>query len=157
MSSLIRWNPAREMLDLRREFDRLFASALDLPQFGSTATTWGLALDVVEQDDDYIVKASIPGIDPDDIEVTLTDNTLTIRGEFKEDEEVKEEQYRLRERRYGSFARSVTLPTAVDRDSIEATYENGVLTLSVPKAEEVKPKHIAIKLHKNGRQKVIEG
>jgi len=155
MTTLVRWNPVREMMNLRREFDRLFESALDLPAF-SGDTTWGLALDIVENDDAYIVKASVPGVDPDDMDITLADNTLTIRGEFKEDEEIKESQYRLRERRYGSFARSVTLPTSVDRDGIEASYENGILTLRVPKAEEVKPKRIAIKTHKNG-QKVIEG
>ncbi len=157
MSSLIRWNPTRDMLDLRREFDRLFANALDLPQFGSEISTWGLALDVVEHDDAYVVKASIPGVAPDDVDITLADNVLTIRGEFKEDKDVKEEQYRMRERRTGSFTRSVTLPTAVNRDNIEATYDNGVLTLNVPKAEEVKPKRIAIKLGKNGKKKVIEG
>jgi HSP20 family protein len=145
------------MLDLRREFDRLFANALDLPQFGNEVTTWGLALDVVEQDDAYIVKASIPGVNPDDVDITFADNTLTIRGEFKEDKDIKEESYRLRERRTGNFTRSVTLPTAVNRENIEAAYDSGVLTLNIPKAEEVKPKRIAIKLNKNGQKKVIEG
>lgn len=156
MSSLVRWNPVREMINLRREFDRLFETALDLPQFGSdTAATWGLAVDLAENDDAYIVKASVPGLDPKDIEITMADNTLTIRGEFKEDKDIEEDQYRLRERRYGSFARSVTLPTVVERDSVEATYEAGILTLRIPKAEEVKPKRISVQV-KNGR-KTIEG
>lgn len=156
MSSLVRWNPVREMMDLRREFDRLFESALDMPAFGgSTTTTWGLALDLVENEDDYVIKASVPGIDPDDLEITLSDNTLTINGEFKQDDEIKEEQYRIRERRYGRFRRSVTLPTSVDREAIEANYNDGILTLHVPKAEAVKPKRIAIHLPKE--RQTIEG
>jgi HSP20 family protein len=140
------------MLDLRRDFDRLFESALDLPQFGSeTADTWGLALDIVENDDAYVVKASVPGINPDDLEITLSENNLTIRGEFKEEKDVEENRYHLRERRQGSFARSVTLPTIVERDAIEATYDAGVLTLRLPKAEEVKPKRINIQVQ-DGRK-----
>ena len=155
MSTLVRWNPVREMMDLRREFDRLFENALDMPAFSGDTTTWGLALDLIENDDVYVVKASVPGIDPKDLEITMSDNTLSIRGEFKKDEETEEGQYRLRERRYGSFARSVTLPTAVDREAINATYDDGILTLTVPKAEEVKPKRIAIKVPQG--VKTIEG
>ena len=156
MSTLIRWNPVREMMDLRREFDRLFDSALDMPAFRSeTTSTWGLALDLIENEDDYVIKASVPGIAPDDLEITLSDNTLTISGEFKQDESINEEQYRMRERRYGSFQRSVTLPTTVDREGIEANYDDGILTLQVPKAEEVKPKRIAI--HVPQARQTIEG
>jgi HSP20 family protein len=160
MSTLIRWNPIREMMNLRRDFDRLFESALDMPEFngdtfGGDTTTWGLALDLVERENEYIVKASVPGIEPDDLEITLADNTLNVRGEFKKDEETQEEQYRLRERRYGSFARSITLPTAVDREAIEAAYNDGVLTLTIPKTEEVKPKRIPIKVPSG--VKTIEG
>lgn len=104
-----------------------------------------LALDVAEQDDAFIVKASIPGVPADDVEITLTDNVLTIKGEMKDDKEVKETNYHLRERRFGSFMRSVTLPTSVDADKIEAVNENGVLTLTLPKAEAVKPKKIEVK------------
>jgi HSP20 family protein len=144
------------MMDLRREFDRLFENALDMPAFSSSdTTTWGLALDLIENDDVYVVKASVPGIDPEDLEITMSDNTLSIRGEFKKDEETEEGQYRLRERRYGSFARSVTLPTAIDREAINASYDDGILTLTVPKAEEVKPKRIAIKVPQS--VKTIEG
>ncbi|MFQ5398307.1 MAG: Hsp20/alpha crystallin family protein [Anaerolineae bacterium] len=156
MNALTHWNPVREMMSLRREFDRLFENALGLPQFGETVTSWGLALDIVENDDAFIVKASVPGIDPNDLDITLADNTLTIRGEFKEDEKIDKEQYRLRERRFGSFARSVTLSATVDRDAIEAMYENGVLTLRIPKAEEVKPKRISVKTQV-GRKKTIVG
>lgn len=156
MSTLVRWNPVRDMLSLRRDFDRLFESALDLPQFsGETTDTWGLALDVAENDDAYIVKASVPGINPDDLEITLSDNNLTIRGEFKQEKDIDEGQYHLRERRHGSFARSITLPTLVERDAIEAKCDSGILTLRIPKAEVVKPKRINIQVE-NGR-KTLEG
>jgi HSP20 family protein len=145
----------QDMMDLRREFDRLFENALDMPAFGGDTTTWGLALDLIENEDAYVVTASVPGIDPEDLEITMSDNTLSIRGEFKKDEETQQEQYRLRERRYGSFARSVTLPTTVNREAIEAAYNDGILTLTVPKAEEVKPKRIAIKVPQG--IKTIEG
>lgn len=155
MSTLVRWNSMRDMMDLRREFDRLFENALDMPAFSGDTTTWGLALDLIENEDAYVVTASVPGIDPEDLEITMSDNTLSIRGEFKKDEETQQEQYRLRERRYGSFARSVTLPTTVNREAIEAAYNDGILTLTVPKAEEVKPKRIAIKVPQG--VKTIEG
>jgi HSP20 family protein len=93
----------------------------------------------------FTVKASLPGIKPEDLNVTLEDNVLTVQGEIKEDETIEEETYHLRERRYGSFSRSLRFPVPVNAGQIEAAYENGVLTLSIPKAEEVKPKRIEIK------------
>ncbi len=159
MTSLIRWNPMRDMLNLRQEFDRLFETALDQPAWRwQDPMTWGLALDVIENDDAFVVKAAAPGVNPDDLDITFTDNVLTIKGEYKADEEVDENNYHIRERRVGSFARSVTLPVGVKSDEIDAAYTDGVLTLTVPKAEEVKPRRIQIKAHKNGRKrKTIEG
>jgi HSP20 family protein len=150
---LTRWDPFQEMLNLRRTVDRLFDNVTTDRDF-TQQITWGLALDVVENKDDFTVKASVPGINPDDLDVSYADDTLTIKGEIKTDNEIKENQYHLRERRYGTFSRSITLPTKVKGDAIEASYQNGVLTLRLPKAEEVKPKRIAIKV---GDQKMIEG
>ena len=155
MTRLMRWNPAREMMSLRNEFDRLFENFMDLPQFHENrGLDWGLALDVAENDNNYTIKASVPGINPDDIDITLTDNVLTIKGEFKEENTVEEEKCHLRERRSGSFGRSVTLPVSVNADAVEANYDNGVLTLTIPKAEEVKPKRISIKAN---QPVVVEG
>jgi HSP20 family protein len=148
---LNRWDPFQEMLNLRRTVDRLFDNTTDHEW---QPMQWGLAVDVVENKDDFIVKASVPGINPEDLDVSYSDGTLTIKGEVKADNEVKENQYHLRERRYGSFARSITLPTTIKGDAIEASYQNGVLNLRLPKAEEVKPKRIAIKVDD---QKMIEG
>ena len=146
MTRLIRWNPVREMMTLRNDFDRLFENFMDLPQFQENRDlNWGLALDVTENENNFTIKASVPGINPDDIDITLSDNVLTIKGEFKEEHNVEEEKYHLRERRYGSFGRSVTLPVMVNAEAVEANYSDGVLTLTVPKAEEVKPKRISIK------------
>lgn len=120
---------------MRQMLDRFFED--DFARFPSLwerrSDTMSLALDVAEKDDAFIVKASVPGVPAEDVEVTLTDNVLTIKGEMKADKEINEENYHLRERRFGSFMRSVTLPTAVDADKIEAVNENGVLTLTLPK------------------------
>jgi HSP20 family protein len=153
---LTRWDPFQEMLNLRRTVDRLFDNAGADRDWGQS-TTWGLALDVVENKDDFIVKASVPGINPEDLDISYSDDTLTIKGEIKSDNEVKEDRYHLRERRYGTFARSLSLPTKIRGDAIEASYNNGVVSLRLPKAEEVKPKRIAIKVGNNGDQKMIEG
>jgi len=106
---------------------------------------WVLPLDVIETDDGYIVKASLPGVNPEDIDITFSDNILTIQGEIKEDVEEEQGRYLLRERRFGLFQRSIALPERVDADKIEATYEDGVLVLFIPKVEEIKPKRISIK------------
>lgn len=155
MTRLIRWNPVREMMTLRNDFDRLFENFMDSPEFHENrGLDWGLALDVTENENNFTIKASVPGINPDDIDITLSNNVLTIKGEFKEENNVEEEKYHLRERRSGSFGRSVTLPVSVDADAVEADYDNGVLTLTVPKAEEVKPRRISIKANQPA---VIEG
>ena len=152
---LTRWDPFQEMLNLRRTVDRLFDN-VSTDHDWAQPTQWGLAVDVAENKDTIIVKASVPGINPDDLDVSYSDDTLTIRGEIKSENEVKEDQYHVRERRYGSFSRSITLPTKIKGDAIEASYQNGVVTLRLPKAEEVKPKRIEIKVG-DGHQKMIEG
>jgi len=128
---------------MERFFEEPFAS--NSPAFAQRNGSWNLALDVAEDVDAYTVKASVPGINPEALEITLSDNVLTIKGESREENESKETNWHVRERRYGSFARSVTLPAPVNADAVEATNENGVLTLRLPKSEAVKPKKIAIK------------
>ncbi len=109
-------------------------------------------MDVCETDDSLVVKAALPGVRPDEVDIFVTGDVLTIKGETKNEEETKGDNYRRRELRYGAFARSVPLPTRVDHDEAEATFENGVLTVTMPKAEEVKAKSIKIK-----PRSVIEG
>jgi HSP20 family protein len=146
MTALTRWDPYRELATMRSMMDRLMdEDVFRLPRLWERQNEFGLALDVAEKSDAYIVKASVPGVAPEDVEITLSDNVLTIKGEMKEDREIKEETYHLRERRFGQFTRSVTLPMPVNADKIEAVNENGVLTLTLPKAESTKPKKIEVK------------
>ena len=157
MSRLVRWDPFREMLSMRNQMDRLMADAFNTPsvwQNDEYAGYMRLALDVTENDDNYTVRASLPGIKAEDLDISFSENTLTIKGETKGENVDENEKWHLRERRFGSFMRTISLPTQVNADAIDAHFENGVLTLTLPKAEEVKPRRIAIKA--NG-QKVVEG
>ena len=146
MTTLTRWEPFREMATMRRMMDRFFEDSLnDMPAIWQRGDGYSLALDVAEQDDKYMIRASVPGIKPEDVEITVADNLLTIKGETKADNEIKEENYHLRERRMGSFTRTIALPRNVDVEQIEAVNEHGVLTLTLPKAESVKPKRIEVR------------
>ncbi|MBN1147201.1 MAG: Hsp20/alpha crystallin family protein [Anaerolineales bacterium] len=156
MYNLIRWNPYREMSILRNAMDRL----VDSDQFemlSGQPRNWGLALDVSENEDEFVVKASLPGVKPEDIEITYDKQILTIKGEIKQESEEEDEnrRYYVRERRYGNFCRSLSLPAAIKADAIEAAYEAGVLSLSLPKTEEAKPKRIQVK--SLDASKLIEG
>jgi HSP20 family protein len=147
MANLVRWDPVRDMMSLREAMDRLFEESFVRPR-GVLAPVEGaatLALDVFESDDDVTVRASIPGVNPDDIDISVTGDVLTIKGETSEEREEKQGNYHLRERRYGAFQRSVNLPAPVNTDRAEAEFKNGVLTLTLPKVEEVKPKSIKIR------------
>jgi len=155
MNSLIRQDPFREMMSLRSAMDRLFDSAFFGSPWEWQPVSGELALDVAETEDEFLVKASLPGINPDDLDVTVIGKTLTIKGEYKAEEEKEDVHYHLRERRYGSFARSLTLPTPIQSDAVEARFEAGVLTLHLPKTEEVKPKRIAVR--KAETPQMIEG
>jgi HSP20 family protein len=150
MFNIIRRDPFREMLQIRNAMDRLFEDA-----YASWDGDWTRSWDgVVEKDDEYVVSASLPGIKPDDLDITFTGNTLSIKGETKSDEEKEEGQYHLRERRYGSFARSITLPSGVNGNKIQANYDAGILKLHLPKSEEAQPKRITVK---TTVPKMIEG
>jgi len=140
-----RWDPFREMMVLRNPVDHAVNGELALAPESWKSFNWSVALDIVESEDEYLVKASVPGINPEDLEITFEDNRLTIKGEVKEESEVNEARYHLRERRFGSFSRSIKMPSGIDNDKIIANYEKGVLELHLPKVEEVKPKKIAIK------------
>ena len=155
MTALTRWDPIAESLTMRTMMDRFFDEPFfRAPRLWERNEEWSLALDVSEGEDEFVVKASTPGVAPEDVEITLSENILTIKGEMKEETESKpengEKNYHMRERRYGKFMRSITLPTAVDAEKIEAVNENGVLTVHLPKAESVKPKRIEIKPTVNG-------
>jgi len=148
MPDLIRWEPFGELVSLRDAMDRLFEESLVRPR-GLLAPLTGetTLVDMYETDEAVVVKATVPGVKPEDIDISVTGDVVTIRGEVKEETEVKKENYIRRERRHGSFCRQLPLPTAVDVDKAEAVFENGVLNLTLPKAEEVRPKSIKV-IHK---------
>jgi HSP20 family protein len=145
--TLIRWDPASEMISLRDAMDRLLGESFIRPWLGRGTLFGGeaLALDMYETDNDVVIEATVPGIKPEEIDVQVTGNVLTIKGERKEEKKEEKASYIYQERSYGSFSRSVTLPTEVDVDNAAAEFEQGVLTLTLPKSETVKPKSIKVK------------
>ena len=142
------WKPFRELERVRREMDRLWDSFFDerLTRRGEEVREWLPSVDVAETDKDIVVKAEIPGIDPNDIDISLANDLLTIKGEKKQEKEEKEENYHLVERSYGVFTRSVRLPGQVQNDRISASYKDGILKVTLPKSEETKKKEIKIKV-----------
>ena len=143
MSNLIRWEPMREMITLREAMDRQFNDAFTRPL--DLGTSWQMpAIDMYQTDDDVIVKATLAGIKASDVQISVTGEMLTVKGELKEKEEVKEKAYHIREHRYGSFERTLSLPTDVVTDKAKAEFEDGILSITLPKAEEVKPKTVTV-------------
>jgi len=138
-----RWEPFTELASLREAMDRLFEETWPRPF--EALRPGGLAVDMYETDKDIVVKANVPGVRPEDIDISVVGETLTIRGERKAEERVEQANYFYQERRFGAFSRSLTLPAPVQTDKADARFENGVLTLTLPKAEEAKAKKIEIK------------
>ena len=149
--AIVRWNPAGGLVTLRDLMDRLMMDdAWGTSWCRRPVAAWGetvleAPVDVYQTAEEYLVKASMPGVKPDDVEVGIVGENLTIKAALQEDKEIKEEGWLLRESRHGAFARSVTLPTEVQADKVEATLEHGILTLKLPKAEAVVPKTIRVK------------
>jgi HSP20 family protein len=151
---LIPWRPFRDLDEMERRFDDLF-SWPPLPAVWRRMPTmemaWAPAIDVFEKEDKFVVKAEIPGMKEEDINISVVGNTLTIKGERKAESEVKEDDYYCCERSYGSFSRSLAVPSNVDAKKIEANYEDGVLEISLPKIPEVKPKKISVSAKKKAK------
>jgi HSP20 family protein len=143
----MRWRPGRDLTTIRDEMNRLFDNFFTgLPELrkGLLEGEWAPSVDVAETDEEITVTAELPGVKQDEVDITITDDVLTLKGEKKEEKEVKEKNYHRIERSYGSFQRSIALPTGVQADKAKAAYTDGVLTITVPKAEEAKPKQIKI-------------
>jgi HSP20 family protein len=151
--SVSRWDPFQDLLAIQDEMNQLFGRARSQGQTGGRM--WAPALDISERKDAYVVTVEVPGVKGDDIDITLEDGLLTIQGERQFASESSEQQYHRVERRYGSFRRSITLPAQVKADAIEASFEDGVLEVVVPKAEEAKPKKITVRA--GGGRQPVEG
>lgn len=145
MNRMTRYEPGREMMTLREAMDRLFDDAFMRPSTLMGRDWQAPAVDMYQTDDEVIINAALPGIKPDDVQISVTGEVLTIKGETKHEEESKQKTYHMREQRWGSFERTIMLPTEVKADKAEASFEDGVLTIRLPKAEEVKPKTITVK------------
>jgi HSP20 family protein len=148
MSNLTRWEPARDTMTLREAMDRLFDDAFTRPFsiMRDGGSNWSSpAIDMYQTDNEVVVKAALPGIKSDEVQINVTGDILTLRGETKQEEERKDKSWHMREQRWGAFERSVRLPTTVVADQAKADFENGILTVTLPKSEKVKPKTITVK------------
>jgi HSP20 family protein len=142
--TIVRWEPFRELSSLQTEMNRLFNAAFDAPPGNGGARRWTPAMDLVETDEDFVLRADLPGMTESDVNIELEDNVLTVSGERKAEHEERREGFYRVERAFGSFARSLTLPRGIDADAVAASFNNGVLEVRVPKPEERKPRKIAI-------------
>lgn len=145
MSNLARWEPVREMMTLREAMDRLFDDAFTRPINLRDGGLSSPAVDMYQTDNEVVVRAALPGFQADEVQINVTGDVLTVRGEMKQQEEKKDKAWHIREHRWSSFERSIALPTQVKADKAVADFENGILSITLPKAEEVKPKTISVK------------
>jgi len=144
MRTLTRWEPFHGTTSLQDQVNRLLGDVFERQADESSLTAWAPSVDIYETEHELVVKADLPEVDPKDLDIRVENNILTIRGERKFEKKVNEENYLRVERAYGSFARSFTLANTVNSEAIKADYQNGVLTLSIPKKEEAKPKQIKV-------------
>ena len=144
MRTLSRWEPFRRATSLQDQVNRLFNDVLERRGEESSLTAWAPAVDIYETEQELVVKADLPDVDPKDLDIRVENNILTIRGERKFEKKVNEEDYLRVERAYGSFARRFPLANTVNSDAVKADYQNGVLTLTILKREEAQPKQIKV-------------
>jgi HSP20 family protein len=149
--AIVRFEPFLNPVTTQNQFERLFREAFSpvLGESEASTRTWAPPVDIYENGDNLVLKAELPGINPDDVEIRVEDNTLYLKGERKFEKEVKEQNYHRVERSYGTFTRTFSLPNSVDSDKVAASFKDGVLTLTMPKKEEAKPKTIKINVSKN--------
>jgi HSP20 family protein len=143
-TTLNRWEPFRGAATLQEQVNRLFGNVLEHSGEESNLTSWAPAVDIYETEHELVVKADLPEVNPKELDIRVENNLLTIRGERKFEKKVNEDNYLRVERAYGSFSRSFSLANTVDAEAIRADYQNGVLTLTIPKREEAKPKQIKV-------------
>jgi len=145
--SLIRWDPFDDLASLRESMDKLFEEFFTRrPERSHAPVVWQPAIEAYETDGDVVVRAELPGIDPKQVEISVTEDTLTLKGEAKIEQEEKKRNYYRRELRYGSFVRSIALPAGVQGDKASASYRNGILEIKVPKSERAKPKTVKVEV-----------
>ena len=144
MKIMNRWEPSRGAMTLQEKLSRMFGDVLERTAEESNLTAWAPPVDIYETENELVVKADLPEVNPQDLDIRVENNILTIRGERKFEKKVNEENYLRMERAYGSFSRSFSLANSVNSEEIKAEYQNGALTLHIPKREETKPKQIKV-------------
>lgn len=148
MVAIVRWDPFRDLMTLQDRMNRLFDQTMSRTRAdeeeGMTVSTWSPAVDIFETADSIVMKAELPGVSQANIDIQVRDNTLTLKGERKFEREVKDENYLRIERSYGAFQRAFSLPTVIQQDKIRAVFKDGVLEVTLPKAEEAKPKQVKV-------------
>lgn len=148
--SMIRWNPFDELASLRESMDKLFDDLLTTRRPGRRAEiapmVWQPAIEAYETDHEVVIRAELPGIDPKDVEISVSGDSLSIKGSSRAEQEEKHRNYHRRELRYGAFVRSLTLPGGVQGDQAKATYRSGILEIRVPKSERAKPKNVKVEV-----------
>jgi HSP20 family protein len=143
--AITRWDPFRDLMSIQNEMNRLFGRTYGGDVAETTRGAWTPALDVHEAQDKFVITMELPGLSTDDVDISVEDSTLVVRGERKFYSEEDEGSFHRIERRFGEFTRSLTLPSTADAESIQASFDQGVLTIEVPKREEAKPRKISIK------------
>lgn len=146
MMTIQRWTPFRSWMDIQKEVSHLFDDVLANTErdVRSTPARWAPIVDIYEDDGSVVLQVEVPGVKREDIDIQVADKRLTLRGKRQREENVKEESYQRAERYFGTFSRSFTLPQHVDVNQIKAGYEDGILTVTLPKTEEAKPKKVSI-------------
>ena len=156
--AIVRWEPLREFSTLQNEMNRLFNTVFDTPApagNGGALRRWLPAMDLVETEDHFVLRADLPGLAEDDVNIEVEDRVLTVSGERKAEHEMSKEGYHRVERAFGAFSRSLTLPEGIDPDAVGASFERGVLEVRIPKPEQRKPRKVSIGVGE--AQKTIEG
>ena len=156
--TIVRWEPFRELSSLQTEMNRLFNAAFEGPGGGNAAGArrWTPAMDLLETEDEFVLRADLPGLSESDVHIELEDNVLTVSGERKTEHEDQREGFYRMERAYGSFSRSLTLPKGIDPEAVTAAFDRGVLEVRVPKPEQRKPRRISISAGE-GEPRTLEG
>jgi HSP20 family protein len=147
--AIVRWEPLRDLASIQNEMNRLFGTVFDTPAPGGNGNTlrrWMPAMDLVETEDHFVLRADLPGLSEGDVSIEVEDNVLTVSGERKAEHEATKEGYHRVERAFGAFSRSLTLPEGVDADAVTASFDRGVLEIRIPKPEQRKPRKISIGL-----------
>jgi HSP20 family protein len=156
MTNLVRWCSVPDTTNRPDEFELLFDDTFSAPTLLEIPLNWRPALDLLESEDSFVIRADMPNVEPEALEISLDNNVLTICGETKGEEAKSGEQYRLRERHFGRFSRSVTLPASVNPKAVEACYEQGTLNILIAKVSKSKPRHIPVRFN-TPRPEIIKG